>query len=82
MNRNFIFSKLKEILVAEFNLDGDAISGGKLLYEDLGLDSLDAVDLLISLKDRLNGKVNPSLFKNAKTIQDVVDILEPLWIEA
>jgi acyl carrier protein len=79
MNEDLVFAKLKEILISEFEIDGGAISGQKLLYDDLGLDSLDAVDLLVSLKDNLEGKIDPSLFKDAKTIQDVVDILQPLW---
>ncbi|GHV95867.1 acyl carrier protein [Spirochaetia bacterium] len=79
MSKDNIFLKLKEVLLSEFELESDAISPGKRLYDDLELDSLDAVDLVIALKEHIQGKIDPALFKNARTVQDVVDILHPLW---
>jgi acyl carrier protein len=79
MNRNEIYSEIKGLLVSEFEIQDDLISPGKLLYDELDLDSLDAVDLLVCLKDRIAGNLDPSLFKNARTVQDLVDVLLPLW---
>ena len=66
-------------MVSEFEIDAESISPEKLLYDELKMDSLDAVDLIISLKDYIGDKVSPALFKNARTVQDVVDLLQPLW---
>ena len=79
MSKDAIFQKVKEILIAEFEIDGDSIGPEKLLYDDLELDSLDAVDLVVSLKEHIEGKIDPALFKDARTVADVVDILHPLW---
>ena len=79
MHTDAVFTKLKEILISEFELDAGAISPEKRLYDDLGLDSLDAVDLVVSLKDHIDGKIDPTLFKDARTVADVLAILRPIW---
>ena len=79
MDKNLIFETLKERLISEFNIDAELIDPEKLMDEDLDLDSLDMVDLLINLKDHIGEKVNPGLFKNARKLQDVVDLIQPLW---
>ena len=79
MDKEAIFAKLKEVMISEFQLDADSISIEKRLEEDLELDSLDAVDLLISLGDNIGQKIEPSLFKDARTVQDMVNLLQPLW---
>jgi acyl carrier protein len=82
MDKDGVFEKLKEVLVSQFELDAGAISLEKRLYEDLDLDSLDAVDLVIGLKGYITGKIDPALFKGARTLRDLVDILQPLWKSA
>ena len=79
LNKDAVFATLKEILVSEFELEPDSISPEKRLDEDLKLDSLDAIDLLMGLNDHIGEKVDPALFKNARTLQDVVELVYPLW---
>ena len=79
LDKNTIFAKLKELLISEFELDADSISLDSSWEDDLELDSLDAVDVLLSLGDCINEKIDPGLFKDARTIQDMVDLLLPLW---
>ena len=79
MDKDAIFSKVKELLASEFKVDAESIRPEKRLEEDLELDSLDAVDLVLSLKDYIGEKVDPALFKKARTVQDMVDLLQPLW---
>jgi len=79
LDKEFIFTKVKELLSSEFQVDADLIEPGKFLDNDLDLDSLDMVDFVMILKDYIGEKVNPGLFKNARTVQDAVDILQPLW---
>ena len=79
MTNDTVFEVIKEILILEFKVTPESIAPEKRLDEDLGLDSLDMVDLLIYLKDRVGEKVSPALFKNACTLRDVVELVRPLW---
>ena len=79
MEKDAIFTRVKEIIASEFELDPDLISPEKRWDEDLGLDSLDAVDLILSLGDHIGEKIDPALFKDARTLQDMVDLLQPFW---
>jgi acyl carrier protein len=78
MTREELLQKIKDILTEEFEIDKDAIVPEANLYQDLELDSIDAVDLLVKMKSFIPGKIDPESFKKAVTIQDVVDILYPL----
>ena len=82
MDKAAIYKIVKEILISEFEIDADSISLEKRLDVDLDMDSLDAVDLLISLEDYVKGDPDPTLFKNAITVGDLVDLLVPVWKEA
>ena len=79
MDKNTIYIRLKELMVSEFELEADSISPEKQLYDDLKLDSLDMVDLILNLKDHTKEKIEPTLFKNARTVQDLVDLIHPIW---
>jgi acyl carrier protein len=78
MTREDILQRMQNILVDEFEIERDAITLEAKLYNDLELDSIDAVDLLVKMKEFIPGKIDPELFKKAVTVQDVVDILYPL----
>jgi acyl carrier protein len=78
MTKDDVFIKIKEILVAEFEIDEASIKPESQLYEELDLDSIDAVDLVVKMKEYIPGKIDPALFKNARTVQDVVELLFPL----
>ena len=78
MTKDELYSKLKEILINDFDIDEDLIKPEALIQEDLELDSIDSVDMIVKVKPLLNGKIEPDAFKSVKTVQNVVDILEPL----
>ena len=78
MTKEEIFLKIQQILAEEFKIEMDLITPESKMYEDLELDSIDAVDLLVKMKGYIPGKMDPEQFKKARTIQDVVDILHPL----
>jgi acyl carrier protein len=79
LGKDTIFEKVKELLISEFKIEPESIRLEKRLDEDLDMDSLDAVDLVVSLKEHIGEKIDPALFKGARTVQDVVDLLLPLW---
>lgn len=68
-----IYSKLSEIMVELFEVEESAIEPNANLYEELGIDSIDAVDLVVKLKEITGKRIQPEDFKSARTIQDVVD---------
>lgn len=80
MSKDEIFSKVKDILVSEFEIEENEITPDALLGDDLDLDSIDSIDLIVKMKEFMpadKGNVDPSIFKTVKTIQDVVDALVP-----
>jgi len=78
MTREEVLQKIQDILTEEFEIERSAVVPEAKLYEDLELDSIDAVDLLVKMKGLIPGRIDPESFKKAVTIQDVVDILYPL----
>jgi acyl carrier protein len=78
MTKDDIFSQLKEILNTEFEIDPSLITPDAKLYEELDMDSIDAVDMVVKMKERIPGKIDPALFKTARTVQDIVELLYPL----
>lgn len=82
MTNEEIFAKLKEILVSVFELDESQVTPDALLGDDLDLDSIDAIDLVVKMKEYTpEGKptIDASIFKEVKTVQDVVDALARVW---
>ncbi|MBQ9623305.1 MAG: acyl carrier protein [Treponema sp.] len=80
MTKEAIFSKLKEILINDFDIEEDLITLEASISEDLDLDSIDSVELIVKVRPYLKDKIEPEEFKSVKTVQDVVDLLEPLSI--
>ena len=70
--REEIFAHVKRLLVGRFELDQAAVTPSALLYDDLDIDSIDAVDLMVELKNLTGKKLNPDSFKNIRTVDDVV----------
>lgn len=78
MTKEEIFAKLQDVLESEFEVEKSDVTLDSKLFEDLDLDSIDAVDLVVKMKPYMNGNIDPEMFKNAKTIGNVVDVLQPL----
>ncbi|MDD1614714.1 MAG: acyl carrier protein [Methylococcaceae bacterium] len=72
-NREEILIAIKTILVEMFEIDEGAITLEARLYEDLDFDSIDAVDMIVRLKEMTGKSVKPENFKTARTIADVVE---------
>jgi acyl carrier protein len=71
-------AKLTNTLVEEFDIEPDAIVESASLYDDLGLDSIDAVDLVVRLRELTGKKFPPEKFKSVVTIGDIVSVLQEL----
>ncbi|GAB1146565.1 acyl carrier protein [Shewanella algae] len=77
-SREQILEMLSKILVDEFEVDAEAINPEASLYEELDLDSIDAVDLVIKLQQLTGKKIQPDEFKSVRTVNDVVNAIEGL----
>lgn len=73
-----IFEKLRSILVETFDIEAERVSLQAKLYDDLDIDSIDAVDLIVKLKPLVGKRLQPEAFKAVRTIQDVIDALQGL----
>lgn len=68
-----VYQQLHQILVEDFELESDAIRLEANLYQDLDLDSIDAVDLVVKLREITGKKISPDAFKAVRTVEDVVN---------
>ena len=75
MTKNELFERISTILHDTFEIDLARITPEARLYDDLDIDSIDAVDLIVQLKPLLGRNLQPDAFKTVRTVQDVVDVL-------
>lgn len=78
MNDRQILARLKEILHENFEIDPEKVSLDAHLYNDLDLDSIDAVDLAIKLQELTGKRIKPDEFKAVRTVSDVVAAVHQL----
>lgn len=78
MDKNTIYAEVKETLIQLFEVAEEDISPSAKLYEDLELDSIDAVDMIVHLQKKIEKKIKPEEFKTVRTVQDIVDALSAL----
>jgi acyl carrier protein len=78
MTREEILLRLREALVELFELDPRAIVPQANLMTDLDLDSIDAIDLILKLKEITGKKIQPDAFRHVRTVQDIVDAVYAL----
>lgn len=78
MNQAQIFEEVSGLLTSLFEISPEQITPQARLYEDLDLDSIDAVDMVVHLQKKTGKRVPPDAFKSVRTVQDVVDAVEQL----
>lgn len=78
MTREEILTTLSGYLQEMFEVPADKITPDARLFEDLDLDSIDAVDLVVRLQDLTGRKIKPDQFKTVRTVADVVERVHDL----
>ena len=68
-----ILQEVTELLHTLFEINPEDVKPESRLYEDLELDSIDAVDMIVHLQKKTGKKIKPEEFKAVRTVQDVVD---------
>ena len=71
-----VLEKVKAILAEQFDVEEDKITADTDLQEDLGADSLDVVDLLMSIEDEFEVEVPDEEIENLKTVGALVAYIE------
>lgn len=71
-------ARLREVLAQDFDVDPAAVIPEARLDEDLDLDSIDAADLVVRLKELTGKAVRPGAFRSVRTVGDVLRVLESL----
>lgn len=71
-----VFDKIKDILVDQLEIEPERITMDASFTEDLGADSLDLVDLVMSLEDEFGMEVPDDAIESLKTVGDAVRYIE------
>ncbi len=82
LNKQQVFEQVKDALVELFEIDEADIQPEAHLYQDLDLDSIDAVDLVVHLQNVTGKKIKPEEFKMVRTVDDVVESVYELLKDA
>lgn len=73
-----IFDMVADLLEELFEVDKSSVKMETNLYEDLDIDSIDAVDLVVRLNKDTGKKIKPDEFKTVRTMEDVVNVVSGL----
>ncbi len=73
-----MITDINETLCSEFELPMEKLTESAILADDLGLDSLDAVDMLVLLEDKVGIKLDAEKFQHVKTLGDVYKLVEEI----
>lgn len=71
-----MFEKIKALIVKELGIDESKITMEARLSEDLGADSLDAVELIMAIEDEFNIEVNDEAAQDIQKVADIVKFVE------
>ncbi len=78
MSKDELFVWVVDLLSEMFELDKTTLTLNSNLYADLDIDSIDAVDLAVKLKQMTGLRLQPEVFKQIRTIGDVINALHDL----
>ncbi len=71
-----VIEKIKAILAEQLDVDEDIINSDSLLVEDLGADSLDAIDIIMSVEDEFGIEVPDEIVEKMESVNDIVTFVE------
>lgn len=71
-----IFEKVAKIIAEQLDLDIDSISMDSVITDELGADSLDVIDIVMSFEDEFGIEIPDDAIENIKTVSDIVKYIE------
>lgn len=76
MNEIMVFEKVKSILIDQLDVEEEKVTLEASIADDLGADSLDVVDLVMSLEEEFDLEIPDDQVENIKTVGDIVKYIE------
>lgn len=77
-DKDEVYQGVVKVLSELFEVEPDEVALDSHLYNDLDIDSIDAVDLVVEIKKITGQKIKPEDFKNVRTVGDIVDAVSEL----
>lgn len=71
-----VFEKIKAILAEQLDIEEDSITLDSLLVDDLGADSLDAIDIVMSVEDEFGIEVPDEIIEKMESVGDITSFVE------
>ena len=71
-----IIDKVKELLAEQLGIDAKTINDDSNILEDLGADSLDVIEMLMTLEDEYGVTIPDDKINQVKTVKEVADLIE------
>ncbi len=71
-----VFEKIREIICEQLELDEDVVTMDAILLEDLGADSIDLADLVMTFEDEFDMEISDDALESIKTVADIVKFIE------
>ena len=71
-----VFEKVRAIICDQLELDEDVVTLDSVLLEDLGADSIDLADLVMTLEDEFDLEISDEELENIRTVADIVKFIE------
>lgn len=71
-----VLEKIKAILAEQLDIDEDNITADSLIVEDLGADSLDAIDIVMSVEDEFGIEVPDEIVEKMESVNDIITFVE------
>ncbi|HFG6955539.1 acyl carrier protein [Acinetobacter baumannii] len=81
LSQEQVLTKLREWMEDLFEIEPETVQLDSNLYSDLDVDSIDAVDLVVKIKELTGKQVKPEDFKNVRTVFDVVTVIQNMTAE-
>lgn len=81
LSQEQVLTKLREWMEDLFEIEPETVQLDSNLYSDLDVDSIDAVDLVVKIKELTGKQVKPEDFKNVRTVLDVVTVIQNMTTE-
>jgi acyl carrier protein len=75
VTRDEIYTRLSDLLVTSFEVDASLIKPEAQLFQELGLDSIDAIDMVVTLQEWTGRPVPEEALRAVRTVDDVVSLV-------
>ncbi len=77
-----IFDDVRAMMAETFELEPERITRAARLYEDLDLDSIDALDMVVKLQEIIHRRVEEQELRSLRTVGDVVEMVAAAQLSA